>query len=128
MLTESKGISVRIHRANERGDVFTLLETLEVKWRGRSVEVPSGFESDGASVPRFFWRSVFPPGDQKAFRGAVAHDWLYRAHLPKWTRREADQMFYDTMIADEVPRICAFLAWLGVRLFGAIAWKEGGSL
>lgn len=123
-----KGILVRIHHADKRGNVFTLQETFEVRWGDRCVVIPAGFESDGASVPRFFWRSVFPPGDQDALRGAVAHDYVYRNHPPKWSRCEADRMFYDTLTADGVGCIRAFLAWLGVRLFGADAWREGEPL
>ena len=49
-------VKVEVHQADERGNVFTLLE--ELHWGG--ITVPAGFESDGASVPRFFWRAVFP--------------------------------------------------------------------
>ena len=38
----------------------------------------------------------------------------------------ADMLFLKILIDDGVPKISAVLAWLGVRLFGSAAWKEGG--
>ena len=116
---------IDVHQADEQGNVFTLREELFVYWNGRIVVVPVGFESDGASVPRFFWRVVFPPGDTKALRAAFVHDYLYRKYLEGWTRAEADELFLKLLLAGGVPAFRAVLAWLGVRLGGAKAWKEG---
>ena len=117
---------VDVHQSDEYGNVFTLREKLEIRWNGKWLIVPVGFKSDGASVPRFFWRIVFPPGDNRALRAAFAHDWIYRMHPEGWTKAEADQMFYDLLIADGIPVINAKLAYWGVRLFGSAAWKAGG--
>ena len=116
---------VDIHRSDAQGNVFTLKETLMVRYAGLVVLVPVGFESDGASVPRFFWRVVFPPGDDKALRAAFVHDYLYRVHPPGWTRELADLMFHDLLIEDGVPNIRAALAWTGVRIGGRKAWEAG---
>lgn len=117
---------VDIHTETERGDVLTLKEPLIVHWRGRLLEVPAGFESDGASVPRLFWATVSPRVDPATIRGAVAHDYLYRKHPDGWTRADADELFYDLIRADGLSWWRANKAWLGVRLFGGAAWKEGG--
>ena len=55
---------VDIHKEDKRGNVYTMREPggLGIVWRGKCFLVPYGFESDGASVPRFFWRLIFPPG------------------------------------------------------------------
>ena len=111
-------VKVEVHRADERGNVFTLLEDLH--WGG--ITVPAGFESDGASVPRFFWRAVFPPGDSQALRAAILHDWIYRTHPDGWTRSAADNLFYKVLTADGVPKARARLAYCGVRLFGSRCW------
>ncbi len=63
---------IDIHTSDEMGNVFTLRE--ELSYGG--LTVPAGFESDGASVPRFFWRIVFPPGDNRALRAAFLHEWF----------------------------------------------------
>lgn len=115
-------VKVSIHSEDARGNVFRLLEPLI---RG-DLTVPAGFESDGASVPRFFWRWVFPPGDTHAIRAAILHDYVYRTHPEGWTREDADKLFLWTLIEDGVPAHHAVRAYLGVRLFGWIAWRKGG--
>lgn len=117
-------MEIRTHREDARGNVFTLTQSFLIRWRGKRLIVPAGFESDGASVPRFFWRVVFPPTDTRALRAAIAHDYIYRHHPPGWTRAEADRMFRDVLIADGVSRFRAGLAWLGVRLFGGSSWNS----
>ena len=112
-------VRVEVHQANDRGNVYTLLVPL--KW-GELV-VPAGFESDGASVPRFFWRAVFPPGDSQALRAAILHDFIYRERPDGWTRAAADNLFLEVMLADGVPEFRARLAYAGVRLFGGNSWK-----
>ena len=112
-------VRVEVHRADERGNVFTLLEPL----RRNELTVPAGFESDGASVPRFFWRIVFPPGDSQALRAAILHDYIYREHPAGWSRADADRLFFDVLTADGVPKTRAKLAYWGVRLFGKGSWE-----
>ena len=113
-------VKVEVHAADERGNVFMLLEPLF--WGG--ISVPAGFESDGASVPRFFWRLVFPPGDSQALRAAILHDYIYREHPHGWTREDADKLFLTLLESDGVPRLRALLAYWGVRLFGGRSWKK----
>ena len=113
---------VDVHKSDEMGNVFTLLETLTYK----GLTVPAGFESDGASVPRLFWRVVFPPSDNKALRAAFLHDWIYRTHPAGWSRAAADNLFRTVLIEDGMPRLSATFAYWGVRLGGGGAWKAGG--
>ena len=115
-------LCVKISRCRSSGDVYTLQQPLPFE----NLTVPAGFRSDGASVPRFFWRLVFPPGDALALRAAILHDWIYRTHPAGWDRAKADALFRDVLIADGVPKWRARLAWLGVRIGGGAAWKEGG--
>ena len=113
---------VDIHESDEMGNVFTLRE--ELVYGG--LTVPAGFESDGASVPRFFWRIVFPPGDNRALRAAFLHDYIYRTHPAGWTRARADELFRRVLIEDGVSRNSANMAYCGVRLFGGSSWEAGG--
>lgn len=118
---------VDIQTSAVKGRVFRLMQPIVVKWQDKpAVIVPWGFLSDGASVPRAFWRLVFPKGDEKALRAAFVHDFLYRRHPEGWTRAEADQLFYELLLKDGVPQWRAWLAYQGVRLFGGLAWKTRG--
>lgn len=114
---------IDVHQSDAMGNIYTLKQDLHVE----GLTVPAGFSSDGASVPRFFWRLVFPPGDQKALRAAFVHDWIYRTHPEGWIRAAADALFRRLLISDGMPEYRAYLAWLGVRLFGGPAWKAGMS-
>ena len=117
-------LKVAIHQCDRQGNVYTLLEELTVNWKGKVLTVPAGFKSDGASVPRFFWRSVFPPGDTRALRAAFAHDFIYRTHPFEWSKAEADEMFYDLLREDGVKWFAAQKAYWGVRLFGGSSWSQ----
>lgn len=112
----------------KRGRIITLKEPagLLIQWNGKEFTVPVNFESDGASVPRFFWRWVFPPNDERAQKAAFAHDFVYRTHPAGWTKAEADKMFYDLLIVEGMPKKYARRAYYGVKFFGGSSWKAGG--
>ena len=116
-------LKISVHSEDEKGNVYTLLEDVVIVWNGRVLRIPAGFKSDGASVPRFFWRSVFPPGDSRALTAAFAHDFVYRTHPEGWTRKMADDMFYDLLRRDGVGLFNAQTAYWGVRLFGGASWE-----
>lgn len=115
-------LDISIHQEDENGNVYTLKQPLIYE----DLIVPVGFESDGASVPRFFWRFVFPPGDVHALRAAFLHDYVYRKHPKGWTKEKADKMFRKVMIEDGCTKHQANKAYIGVMLFGFAAWKQGG--
>lgn len=115
-------VEVEEHTADEQGNVFTLLRP--ISWDG--VIVPSGFESDGASVPRIFWATVFPNDDRKALFGAIFHDFLYRTHPAGWNRSESDSAFFELLRLGGVSYTRAVRAYLGVRIGGGKAWNAGG--
>ena len=115
-------LEVVIHEEDERGNVYTIKQELHYK----DIVVPIGYESDGASVPRFFWRYVFPPGDIHAMRAAFLHDYVYREHPKGWTKKKADKMFYNVMVEDGCLKSKARRAYLGVRFFGGPSWRKGG--
>lgn len=122
-------MDVGIHREDEMGNVFTLKNRhgLRISWNGQAFTIPRYFKSDGASVPRFFWRLVFPSSDTTALRAAFAHDYIYRTQPKEWTQEEADKMFFDLLIVDGMVRWRAWLAYIALRLFGWFAWKKNAA-
>ena len=115
-------LKIEVHRSDRKGNVYRLLEPIYYM----DLAIPVGFESDGASVPRFFWRLVFPPSDSRALYAAFVHDYVYRTHPRGWTKSNADRIFEHLLIGGGIPAWRAKLAYWGVKLFGARAWKAGG--
>jgi hypothetical protein len=79
-------------------------------------------DSDGASVPRFFWSWVSPEFDLDTFPAAFAHDCLYAGEL--CARELADWTFYDIL---KERKLSAWKIWAmtyAVRKCGGVVWKS----
>jgi hypothetical protein len=88
-------------------------------WDGeKRYEVPAGFVTDLASIPRAFRWLLQQNGGSR--RAAVLHDYLYRNHLT--TRAEADALFRKALKAEGVNPVGGFLYWAGVRIGGWTAY------
>jgi len=87
---------------------------------GDVIDVPIGFMTDFASVPRLLW--VMIPRWGKYGNAAVIHDWLYWDQSR--TRREADQIFLEGMQVLEVSPLKQQLIYRAVRAFGWLAWRS----
>ena len=119
MTEEIKVLSpvVQIVKDVEHGRVLILKEPWSFK-TGKGVQyvVPEGFISDGASVPRFFWRLLSPCIDPITLGPSIEHDWRYENHIG--TRAECDADYKDRLIENGYPRWKAYLTLLGVRIGG----------
>lgn len=90
------------------------------------IEVPGGFLSDGATVPRPFWDIVPPWG--RYGQAAVLHDYLcltgkiYRNGKLEYmiSRAEVDKYLKLAMVALGVPRWKRNLMYIGVRVFSKV--------
>lgn len=87
---------------------------------GRHITVPAGFETDGASVPRFFW-AVLPTWG-KYSRAAVIHDYLGTLlvhgtpHAEGPNQKTIDAVFYEAMTVCEVRWPIKVLIWSTMRI------------
>jgi hypothetical protein len=86
--------------------------------------VPTGFISDGASIPRILWTLVGHPFDRRWRKESVLHDWFYRTTDHGVSRKMADKIFYDSLRDGGLRRTKAWLMYLGVRAGGWVAWKK----
>jgi hypothetical protein len=90
---------------------------------GDHIDVPIGFETDFATVPRPFW-AILPKWGRYG-NAAVIHDWLY------WTqtrpRAAADGVFFEAMGVLDVNAVTRHVLYWAVRLFGGIAWYRNGA-
>lgn len=77
-------------------------------------EVPAGYESDGASVPRWLWPWCSPL-DGRYVEIFVLHDWLYDNGID---REIADTVMANLLIFAGMRWLLAYLIYCGVRAFG----------
>ena len=85
-----------------------------------TVLVMPGFRTDGASIPRLLWFIFGSPYDPDIIAAAIGHDAMYRGRIVP--RAVADRAFRIMMKANGIRAWKRRRIWLGVRLFGWIAW------
>ena len=123
-----------IVRKDDNGDVsITMMEPLEFTlppdppaWKlERQFYIPAGFVSDGASVPRFFWRLLSPQIDPVTLAPSLAHDWLYEHGAERGlTKQDCDIWYHDALVEQGYPMWKADLTFIGVFLFGWRRWRS----
>ena len=87
----------------------------------RLIKIPSGFITDFASVPRFFWRVLPPTGTYG--KAAVIHDYLYRYCTV--SKNLADLVFLEGMEVLQVPRYKRYIMYQAVNWFGKPSCSNG---
>lgn len=90
---------------------------------GRLIVVRVGYRSDLASVPRLAWRIV-PRDHVHARRPAVVHDYTYTDLTHRFTKAEADQIFYEALLEEGMHKPLAWLMWCAVRIGGRGKWSK----
>ncbi|MBR3223423.1 MAG: DUF1353 domain-containing protein [Kiritimatiellae bacterium] len=90
------------------------------------VEINAGFVFDGASVPRWLWWLCGDPMEVPRVAAALAHDFLYRAHLCE--REVADKIFRAICLKVGISPLRSGTEYYFVRFFGGSAWSEYNEL
>lgn len=86
---------------------------------GDSIDVPIGFMTDFASIPRPLWAIL--PRWGKYGNAAVIHDYCYWDQSR--SRLESDRIFREAMEVLEVPRWKIRAIYCAVRLGAGLAWS-----
>lgn len=81
-------------------------------------KIPSGFETDLASIPKLVW-PILSPAHSAIIRPAIVHDWFYRKAFD-FTRKQTDLIFYHMLVNDGISSPRATIMYAAVRMFG---WK-----
>ena len=98
---------------------FKVYEEFSVAWKDSSYTVEKGFETDLASIPQLFQNIVPLIGNH--VQAAILHDWCYKnGVLPK---KDADDLFLDTMEFLGVPWWRRRVMYRAVKLFGGSSYK-----
>ena len=117
---EKTTLAVTIFHDEKKGDVIKLLEPHEFEFKGKKYVIPEGYESDGMSIPRFFWRLICPQIDATSLVPSVEHDYLYGQKVE--TRKEVDQFYQSRLVEYGFPKWKANLTYWGVRMGGKSHW------
>lgn len=127
-MTKFKGLPAKFEKAgNKEGSMLVRL-TQPISFNSFFGEmiVPSGFVSDGASIPRIFW-SIFCPFDGEFFEAALIHDFLYslmaKDEYDYIDRNQADQIFLEGMKDLGVGLIKRNIIYRAVRIGGGANWR-----
>ncbi len=80
------------------------------------IDVPVGYRTDFASIPRFFHR-ILPPAGRYG-KAAVIHDWLCDIKPKMCDHLTAADVFNEAMTVLGVCRIKRFILVQAVKLFG----------
>lgn len=106
--------------AQDDGRRFRLVQPLIYQTPGGiGFQVPVGFVTDFASVPRGLWNLIPPWGPYT--RAAVLHDYQY--WLGDLSRKEADRIFLVAMEGLGVGWVKRQAIYWGVRAGGWYAWN-----
>ena len=89
------------------------------------VTVPTGFVSDGASIPRPLWSFIGPPIGSSHLLPAVVHDYLCEQAATYSERVLGDAVFFALLKRHNVPYWKRAAMYLAVRLYGRFIWKKG---
>jgi len=85
-----------------------------------TINVPIGFMTDFASVPRILWGAI--PRWGKYGNAAVVHDFMYWQQ--SYPRKRADEILLEGMKVLGVSKILYRTIYYSVRFFGALAWRN----
>jgi len=90
-----------------------------------TVTIPTGFRTDGASIPKAFHNIIGPLGSY--FPAAIFHDWAYtrssNGYFPA-DRKIADDVFKELMFNVGIPWLTREAIYRAVRLFGGRSYKQ----
>ena len=122
-----------------KGIVMWLLSTrnwiLTEDWKynieGEEYVIPSGFQFDGASIPKFL-RTFFSPVGV-LLMGGLVHDYAYKYKtllevnkkktMGELTQKRADEIFRDINIVVNGFYSMNYLAYWSLRIGGFVAWN-----
>lgn len=117
-------------------DLTLTAESQPDKWRvGASLvwldktygrlEVPAGFVTDLASIPRAFRNLPFLDPNGQSRRPAVLHDWLYGSQAGRRYGKEfADDFLRAALIAEGATQATARAFYYAVHWFGGSSWRD----
>ena len=104
-------------------DIWELAYDWTVVFGGKYYPIPAGTLTDGASIPCWLWWLCGHPLEVPRLYAAMVHDYLYDGYDMTATRKVADALYRDMLIALGVGRVRAWVEWTALRLLGWRHWR-----
>jgi len=119
--------TVTLQDAGMRGDsrIFRLMHFFRYHSSCGTVTIPTGFITDGASIPKVFWSILYPFGPY--FPAALVHDYLYSKASNQFfhvSRETADKIFKEAMFNIGIGWITRETIYRAVRIGGRKSYKK----
>ena len=89
---------------------------------GTTIDVPVGFVSDGATIPRFAWPIIGSPLTGKYRAAAILHDFLY--YSARYSRKRCDEIFLEAMTVLKVNKVKRTIIFWAVRFGAKWSWNK----
>lgn len=123
-------VNMPIYQGDAKTGMHLLVISYSISGRladGRAfrVTIARGFSFDGCSIPRLLWRLCGHPMEIPRVAAALAHDWLYAAHV--CDRALADAIYRAICLAIGMSSARAAIEYRALRWFGGSAWKSHGA-
>ena len=101
---------------------FTVHQSFTVRWKSYTLRIPEGLETDLASIPRIIQSLIPLVGNH--LQAAIVHDMCYRNKVGV-SKKDADDMFLDSMRELGVPWWKRTIMYQAVNVFGSSSFKGG---
>jgi Protein of unknown function (DUF1353) len=130
MAVAARDVSGTLYISRFKDPMYFLLKPISWKLAANSearaapVQVPIGFVTDFASIPRAFYSLLKPDGDYSY--AAVMHDYLYWSQTT--SKEEADTVFKLVMEEFAIDKITTATLYNAVKSFGRKAWDGNAKL
>lgn len=121
---------------NPATGMYTLIKSLRIVYKTdegeiRAVLIPKGYETDGASIPEFFWNKIGTPFNPKFILAAIVHDYhcnildgdIKISKTYEVSVDEISDLFFDLLISDGVGFSKAWSMEQAVRLYKTFFFK-----
>ena len=94
---------------------YRLRKPWDLELNGRHWHIPKGYSTNGITAPAKIKKSLGDGVDRPETWAAVFHDWLFTQ--PGISRRQADSLFYDLLLAYGIPAEKARLMYTTVSIY-----------
>tara|TARA_R100000951_G_scaffold90032_1_gene78149 strand:- start:4201 stop:4578 length:378 start_codon:yes stop_codon:yes gene_type:complete len=119
-------LTAAVHTKTVKNGLFELTRSLRYfsVEQDRWIEVPVGFQTDFASIPRIARVLINRNGKSRA--PAVIHDYAYKSHTV--SREKADALFLEAMKETKVNVIIRSIMYGAVRAAGWLYYNKNAAI